>query len=279
VKPGDILRSNATQETKLQATYENMGISVAFIAPDTPEGKPTARGLNPFKVARDRSDRCRSRGINAKPTRRQLRKPRRRVTRAKRLLAAAQPGDRRAAKRRLAKAKRRLARAKGPKLCDKGIVTHGHMVENGNYGGPSGKWAARSAGQATEVNIADFLYLPGDLSTRNSMGIPSVPLGSNLRFNNLEGGSIFHTITSCRFPCLGQTGASFPLANGATSAKRQLDFDSSELGIGLPAVGPTKQELDYELPVTAEKGYKPGEVVTYFCRVHPFMRGAFEVKK
>jgi hypothetical protein len=57
-----------------------------------------------------------------------------------------------------------------------------------------------------------------------------------------------------------------------------VDFDSSELGIGTPAIGPTKQELDYELEVTREAGYQPGEVVTYFCRIHPFMRGAFEVK-
>ena len=282
VKPGDILRSNATQETKYQATYENMGIAVAFIAPDTPEGKATAPNINPFRVRRDRSDGCRSGGMLAKPTKRDLRRPRRRLAAAKRRLAAAQVGERRAAKRRVAKAKRRLARAKAkrrPRLCDKGVVTHGHLTENANPGGPSGKWSARSAGQATEVTIADFLYLPGDLSLRNSTGIPEVPLGSQLRFNNVEGGSIFHTITSCKFPCLGQTGAAFPLADGATSAKRQLDFDSSELGIGLPAVGPTKQELDYELPVTAEEGYKPGEIVTYFCRVHPFMRGAFKVKK
>jgi hypothetical protein len=242
VKPGDILRSNAVQETKHQATYENMGISVAFIAPDTPEGKATAPNINPFKVRRDRSDGCKSGGMRAT-------------------------------------VKVNGKRKRQPRLCDKGVVTHGHLAENANPGGPSGKWSATSAGQATEVRIANFLYVPGDLSLRNSTGIPDVPLGSNLRFNNLEGGSIFHTITSCKFPCLGQTGAAFPLADGATSAKRQLDFDSSELGIGLPAVGPTKQELDYELPVTAEKGYKPGEVVTYFCRVHPFMRGAFEVKK
>ena len=282
VKPGDILRSNAVQETKYQATYENMGIAVAFIAPDTPEGKATAPNINPFKVRRDRSDGCRSGGMVVKATAADVRRAKRRVRRAKRRLASASAENRPRAARRLRKAKRRLARVKAksrPKLCDKGVVTHGHLAENANPGGPSGKWAATSAGEATEVTIADFLYLPGDLSTRTSVGIPSVPLGSNLRFNNVEGGTIFHTITSCKFPCLGQTGAAFPLADGATSQKRQLDFDSSELGIGLPAVGPTKQELDYELPVTAEEGYKPGEIVTYFCRVHPFMRGAFEVKK
>jgi hypothetical protein len=294
VEPGDVLRSNATQETRHQSTYENMGIAVAFIAPDTPEGEPTAPSVDPFKVRRDRSDGCRSGGLVATPNKKQVRKAKRRVAAAKRRLAKAKrqvaAGKRgtvkakrrlKKARRSLAKARRRLAKAKAkgkPKLCDKGVVTHGHLTENGNYGGPSGEWAANSSGESTEVAIADFLYLPGDLSTRTTVGIPSVPLGSKLRFNNLEGGSIYHTITSCKFPCLGQTGSAFPLADGATSQDRQVDFDSSELGIGTPAIGPTKQGLDYELEVTREAGYQPGEVVTYFCRIHPFMRGAFEVK-
>jgi hypothetical protein len=282
VKPGDVLRSNATQDTKYQSTYENMGIAVAFIAPDTPQGKRTAPGLNPFRVRKDKSQSCRSGGLTPRAKPRGLRRAKRRLAEARRDLPQAERQDRSEAKRRVAKAKRRLAKARAkrrPQLCDKGVVTHGHLEENGNYGGPSGTWEARSSGEATTVNIADFRYLPGDLSTRNSVGIPSVPLGSNLRFNNPEGGTIFHTITSCKFPCLGQTGAAFPLADGATSQGRDVDFDSSELGIGLPEIGPTKQELDYELPVTREEGYRPGEVVTYFCRIHPFMRGAFEVKE
>jgi hypothetical protein len=109
------------------------------------------------------------------------------------------------------------------------------------------------------------------------MGIPTVPLGGELRFTNFEGGAIYHTITSCKYPCLGQTGAAFPLANGKTSKKRKVDFDSSELGFGTPAIGPAKQTLNWSIDVTEEEGYKPGEVVTYYCRIHPFMRGAFEV--
>ena len=43
------------------------------------------------------------------------------------------------------------------------------------------------AGSSTNrVDIGGFLYLPGDLSTKSSVGIPQVPLGSNLRFTNLE---------------------------------------------------------------------------------------------
>ena len=237
VRPGDKLRSNVTYDTKLQSTYENMGIAVSLLVPHDENGKPQAPGVNPFKVKTRRGKKCyrrgglRNAGIQARP----------RV------------------------------------LCTKGVVTHGQLVENTNRGGPDGTWEATSSGDSNEVAIADFLYLPGDLSTRTSMGIPTVPLGGKLRFTNFEGGAIYHTITSCKFPCLGPTGAAFPLADGRTSEKRKLDFDSSELGFGTPAIGPAKQTLNWSIDVTKEEGYRPGEVVTYFCRIHPFMRGAFEV--
>ena len=56
-----------------------------------------------------------------------------------------------------------------------------------------------------------------------------------------------------------------------------FDFDSSEMGVGLPEIGATKQSTEYDLPVTPEQGFKSGDIVTYFCRIHPSMRGAFEV--
>jgi hypothetical protein len=231
LKPGDKLRSNATYDTRISASYENMGIAVALFAPDTPEGEPTAPGLNPFQAERDTELNCPSGGVKADP----------------------------------------------PKLCTRGLVTHGHYRENGNYGGASGNWTMKSGQPTNEVGIANFLYEPGDLSTASMTGVPKVKLGDTLRFTNLEGGLIYHTITSCKFPCLGPTGAAFPLADGQTSLGRDVDIDSSELGFGVPEISAPRQQLDYTLPVTEEEGYKPGETVTYFCRVHPFMRGAFEV--
>ena len=233
LKPGDRLRSNATYDTKIQASYENMGISVALLAPDGPDGKPSAKGVDVFDADWRAKD---------------------------------GPWD---------------SSAKcGPEngtLCRKGLVTHGHYRENGNYGGPEGDWTATRGPQTKEVGIANFLYEPGDLSTKGSFGIPTVKLGTDLRFTNLEGEGIYHTITTCKFPCLGQTGAAFPLADGQTSKGRSLDLDSAELGIGAPAVGAAKNRLDWSVPVKAEAGFQPGETVTYYCRVHPFMRGAFEV--
>ena len=49
------------------------------------------------------------------------------------------------------------------------------------------------------------------------------------------------------------------------------------MGVGVPAIGATKQALDYTLPVTPQRGFKSGDIVTYYCRIHPSMRGAFEV--
>ncbi|HYH58903.1 MAG TPA: hypothetical protein VD790_06745 [Thermoleophilaceae bacterium] len=239
VKPGDKLRSNVTYDTKLQSTYENMGIAVSLLVPNDENGKPQAPGLNPFKAKVDRSRNCYRKGG----------------------------------------LKKSGIQKKKKVLCTQGVVTHGHLAENANRGGPSGKWDATSFGETNEVAIADFLYVPGDLSTRTSMGIPEVKLGESVRFTNFEGGAIYHTITSCAYPCLGQTGAAFPLADGETSKGRQVDLDSSELGFGTPAIGPAKQTLEWSVDVTKEQGYKPGEVVTYFCRIHPFMRGAFEVKE
>jgi hypothetical protein len=230
VEPGDILRSNAAYDTRVASTYENMGIVVALLAPDD-NGKPTARGLDPFTAKKDHSDGCRSGGLAARRAR----------------------------------------------LCDKGTETHGHLSENGNHSGPAGSWNAPKGQPASDVGIADFLYAPGDLSTISMTGVPTVKLGNSLRFSNADGHSIYHTVTSCAFPCLGPTGSAFPVPDGKTSAGRKLDFDSSELGIGPPAIGPAKNELTWDLPVTERDGYKPGEVVTYFCRIHPGMRGAFEV--
>jgi plastocyanin len=234
VRPGDTLRSNATYDTRRQSTYENMGISIALLAPNTRRGKPTAPGVDPFRARADRSLNCRSRGLRGRPRR----------------------------------------------LCTNGMaVTHGPLPENDYWGGPRGQWTARRGVPTNGVTIADFIYAPGDLSMIEMTGVPTVSLGDSLGFTNLDGSAIYHTVTSCKFPCLGPTGTAFPLSNGRTSQGRRVDFDSSELGIGAPAIGPAKQELSWSLPVTAERGYRPGEIVTYFCRIHPGMRGAFEVTR
>src|SRR3954452_17912140 len=65
VKPGDILRSNATYDTKILSSYEDMGIAVGLLVPDDAKGKPQAPGLDPFKAPVDTSARCTSGGLKA----------------------------------------------------------------------------------------------------------------------------------------------------------------------------------------------------------------------
>jgi hypothetical protein len=233
IKPGDILRSNATYNTEIAASYEDMGIAVALIAPDSPDGKPTAPEVDPFSATWTTADGPWSTADDCGP-------------------------------------------AHG-NLCETGAVTHGHYKENGNYGGPNGDWSAKPGPTTNNIAIADFQYTPGDLTTKATTGIPEVPLGSDLQFTNVEGAGIYHTITTCAFPCLGQTGAAFPLPNGKTSTGRAVDLDSAELGYGAPAVGAASQTLNWTVPVTPQAGFQGGEIVTYYCRIHPFMRGAFEV--
>jgi hypothetical protein len=230
VQPGDVLRINAAYDTTIQSTYEDMGIAVAYIAPDNANGTPTAPGLDPFAAPFDPSPTCDSGGL-----------------------------------------------PKGV-LCDKGVVTHGHMPEAGNYGGINGTTLPSKKGQTvSHIDITGFTYAQGDLSTLNVTGIPQVKLGSTLSFWNEDASAdVYHTITSCAYPCLGPTGVSFPVADGKTSLGRSIDLDSAELGYGLP-IGPAKNQADWSIPVTASAGYRAGEIVTYFCRIHPSMRGAFEI--
>ena len=232
VEPGDVLRSNATYDSTVASVYEAMGIAVAYISPDKPDGTPTAPGVDPFSVALDEGGGCPTGGL------------------------LASPGT----------------------LCTRGWMTHGHLKENDNFGGPAGSLTSLRGQRTGNVAITGFTYVPGDLSMAAVTGVPTVSLGSTLKFTNSDAfANVYHTATSCAFPCLGPTGTAFPVPDGSTSLGRALDFDSAQLGIGVPSVSAAKNEITWNLPVTAGAGYAPGEVVTFFCRIHPFMRGAFEV--
>lgn len=226
VKPGDAIRINATYDTSIQSTYENMGIAIAFIAPDE-TGQPVV-GLDPFDP---------SVGFNT---------------------TSSAPADCLAAK----------------VICDKGVVTHGHMTEAENYGGGGGGALTAMPGQVADtVHMAGFVYTPGDFGTLGVTGIPQVRLGQKLTFVNEDAAiDVYHTATSCEGPCTGATGIAFPLANASA-----VDFDSTQLGFGAPFIGAASNKATWDLSVDAADGFEAGKTYTYFCRVHPFMRGAFGV--
>jgi hypothetical protein len=153
-----------------------------------------------------------------------------------------------------------------------GAVTHGHLAAANNHGGkPTGLPDPRRAPNGATIDngiaITDFAYLPGDLSSSAFGKPPIVTQGQSLRFGNFDAsGSILHTVTACRAPCTGTTGVSYPLANGP------VHFDSGQLGYGPTGYTAASNRADWFTP----SGLKPGTYV-YFCRVHPFMRGAFRV--
>jgi hypothetical protein len=115
-----------------------------------------------------------------------------------------------------------------------------------------------------QVTIANFLYRPGDRALAGLEGAPPrVPQGTSLRFVNADQAlNIRHSVTTCRWPCNGPYVANYPLADGV--------WDSGTLGYDLIDGGSPNPVA--ETPKDLEVGK-----YAYFCRIHPWMRGAFEV--
>jgi plastocyanin len=167
-------------------------------------------------------------------------------------------------------------------LDEQGHLTHGHLPENNHHGGSV--WLGVNPLKfrqcdRSRVTIAAFSYLPGDFTaTGTNRCIPTVRHGQSLTFTNEDASpdaqfnpitpgplytqSIFHTVTSCQNPCGLDTGISYPLANGRGG------YDSTQLGVGTPASG----QLQWKTPANLRPG-----TYTYFCRIHPFMRGVFRI--
>jgi plastocyanin len=156
----------------------------------------------------------------------------------------------------------------------RGQVTHGHLRENRNHGGvfsglpdPRRLFSApMTAGGG--VTIRDFVYGRGDLQLTGRRGRPpAIRRGGSLRFVNRDARrGIMHTITACRAPCNRTTGIAYPVADGP------VRFDSGNLGFGPPGFTAAAQRATWRTPRRLKTG-----TYTYFCRVHPFMRGAFRV--
>jgi plastocyanin len=154
-----------------------------------------------------------------------------------------------------------------------GVLTHGHLAENDNHGGAANPadyfdlTTLPSAAAPSTIPIENFVFARGDMSVADT--VPTVKPGGTITFDNtidapLENG-IWHTITACEAPCNGSTGVAYPLADA------KLPFDSGELG---DAGAPTAGRVTWDTPADLPDG-----TYTYFCRVHPFMRGAFRVEE
>ena len=182
---GDTLRISATYETKRASWYEAMGIMVAWEAWDSESGGVPG-STDPFSNATDQT----------------------------------------------------------------GHVTHGHLAENRHHGG--------SVFVGVKLKKFPVLHPPSHhrrvplhprdfTSTGPDRCTPTIRQGQSLTFVNDDSiavgklssalfgsvtsqptqdyiNSIFHSVTSCQYPCGLDTGISYPLANGAGS------YDSGQLG-------------------------------------------------
>jgi plastocyanin len=138
------------------------------------------------------------------------------------------------------------------------------------YGGPPCERREKRPAQArythgSVVHITNFQYLPGDRSSSLGGKIPSIKRGEQLTFvNDDQFADIRHSVTTCPWPCNGQYVANYPLADGR--------WDSGTLGYDVIDGGSPN-------PMSRTPKNLPPGLYTYFCRIHPWMRGAFRVSK
>ena len=107
------------------------------------------------------------------------------------------------------------------------------------------------------------------------LSVPTIQPGQALTFHNLDAvptTNAFHTITACKDPCTARTGVAYPIANGpVTFDSGELGFNGNNGAIGnSPAAGRDTWQTPKDLPTGT---------YTYFCRIHPLMRGAFRVEQ
>ena len=161
----------------------------------------------------------------------------------------------------------------------RGVLTHGHLPENNVHGGGHTSMVdvrkLASGPLTSEVRIKGYVYMPGDFNLLGPGvgGVPTVRQGHSLLFVNQDHPTYeWHSITACAVPCNRSTGIAFPLSNAPAATQ----FDSGQLGVDPMPMGPHSSPAIGTLRWRTPTNLKPG-TYTYYCRVHPFMRGAFRV--
>ena len=168
-----------------------------------------------------------------------------------------------------------------------GILTHTRLQENidkkadKDLGLPDPR-NLKSKGKVPKkgLKINGFGYSLGGYSAfkgfpTSEIRPPIVQPGSTVTFTNIDAlpemsdeDQAWHSVTSCRAPCNRGSGIGYPLAQGP------IKFDSGQLGFGssFSSEVTTGSNIYTTPPLT-----KPGKTYTYFCRIHPFMRGSVRV--
>lgn len=188
-----------------------------------------------------------------------------------------------------------------------GILTHGRLKENIDTKARKDlklpnprKLKSGPAVPSGGVDIRSFNYLTGGFTAiggfpTSLMKPPTIESGETVSFDNLDAlptqtneEQAWHSITSCRAPCNKGSGIGYPLANGP------IKFDSGQLGYGKGFSSEvTSGDSFYETPpltynpnrrdvIKTKAGAKKklkATTYTYFCRIHPLMRGSIRVVK
>lgn len=265
IAEGDVLRINAIYDSQLASWYEGMGIVVAYVAPKDPI-KPAGIDVFAPGVTIDR-------GVP---------------------VTAPRPKGPWVYGSSFAP-NRCVPDLEGPtkRLCARGMVTHSMVPESSRTGGcpPEGcpPLPTKDGRLVTDIHSAGFTYGEADLGVIGQTGVPLLKLGQEARFWNEDAAArIWHTYTRCKEPCTGRTGIDYPIADGGNGRFGDpMDFDSGEIGFGL-LYEPAKSQIGGNDPYD-EKWvedafvwkFKPKATGTYsfWCRIHPSMRGAFRVVK
>lgn len=154
-----------------------------------------------------------------------------------------------------------------------GPINHRHYSENNDHGGklpvvgPDPTGLENGPFASDPFVISGYSYGQGDYRLPGAAGRPPVvEKGDTFTFSLSDGdvgNKIWHSLTSCAAPCNRSTGIAYPIADG------DFRFDSGQMGVGgAPTVNRTTWTTPANLPVGTH---------TFFCRIHPLMRGAIRV--
>lgn len=168
-----------------------------------------------------------------------------------------------------------------------GVLTHGRLAENRDdkANKPLGladprKLKSGKLMPASGVKVIESLFTPGGFSAlrgfpASAMRPPVVRPGRSVTFTSLDAlanqsiyDQTWHSVTSCAAPCNRDSGIGYPLANGP------VKFDSGQLGF---ANDPTNAGVVTNSNVFTTPRIRKAGTYSYFCRIHPFMRGSFRV--
>ena len=158
-------------------------------------------------------------------------------------------------------------------------LNHGPKPENEVHGGdlvpgaPDPTKMADGLRPSGELLIGGYTFGGGAFfpagDKAGQLGRPLVvKRGESLRFQLSKtdwDDEVWHSLTACKAPCNRSTGIAYPLPDG------EAMFDSGQMGRRYAGSGANNQDY-WDTPKSLPVGTH-----TFYCRIHPLMRGAIRV--